>query len=941
MDTHYSAPSSWLDRPLTFLTQWNIEKVLAVVILLLTVISRFYMLGERVMSHDEVNHVVPSWELYQGSGYRHDPVTHGPFQFHIVALSYFMFGDSDTSARIPAALFSIAAVAVVLFGFRRYLGRTGALIAGLMFMISPFLLFYGRYTRNEAFIELFAVVTLYAVLRYLDRGDSLSLYLLAIVTVFQFITKETAYIYTAQLLLFVGILFLEGVTGIPWPRPNARSRFIGLMGGALLSLAAALGFAVWNASVIKRAEEGGRTAVMLTPQFTAEVIALLLAVVLAVIALVLLVRNLGWQGIRSHRSFDIMVLVGSLILPLLTAFVINIIGWDPLDYTSPGLIRTGIMLVVMFAISVGIGLWWKPRLWLISAAIFWAVFIVFQTTFFTNGRGFFTGIVGGLGYWLSQQAEERGSQPLYYYALVQIPMYEYLAALATLAAVYLGVRYRRFASVPGISPAAPQPDEIVVDDAAVKPGTEKARTLHYHEDSLEHPRRVPTLAMLLFFTLTGLVAYSIAGEKMPWLTVHITLPLLLTGAWGLGFMVDRIQWHRADSRRVWTALLVFPILLISLFALLGGLLGANPPFQGNTLEQLQATSTFLMAAIAFIFSVVVLVRLPQDGQILQIGLVVFFAFLALLTTRTAIMANYINYDNATEYLVYAHAARGPKDVLEQVEEISRRITGGKDIMVAYDNDALYPYWWYFRDYPNHRWYTDKPTRDLRDYPLIIAGDSTSSRMGPIVQNDYLQFNYMRLWWPNQDYFNLTGERIWNAISDPQMRQAIFNIWLNRDYTLYADLTKNETLTLENWQPSSRMVFFVRKDVAAQIWNYGVAPATAIEPEIDPYVDGLGQMNPDVLVGGGSDVQFLEPRGISVAPDDSVYVADARNNRIVHLAENGQFLAAWGTLGDTSAGDAPGGTFREPWGVAVVKTAASLWRIPGTIASRSSLPMANL
>jgi predicted membrane-bound mannosyltransferase len=469
MDTHYSAPSSWLDRPLTFLTQWNIEKVLAVVILLLTVISRFYMLGERVMSHDEVNHVVPSWELYQGSGYRHDPVTHGPFQFHIVALSYFMFGDSDTSARIPAALFSIAAVAVVLFGFRRYLGRTGALIAGLMFMISPFLLFYGRYTRNEAFIELFAVVTLYAVLRYLDRGDSLSLYLLAIVTVFQFITKETAYIYTAQLLLFVGILFLEGVTGIPWPRPNARSRFIGLMGGALLSLAAALGFAVWNASVIKRAEEGGRTAVMLTPQFTAEVIALLLAVVLAVIALVLLVRNLGWQGIRAHRSFDIMVLVGSLILPLLAAFVINIIGLDPLDYTSPGLIRTGIMLVVLFAISVGIGLWWKPRLWLISAAIFWAVFIVFQTTFFTNGRGFFTGIVGGLGYWLSQQAEERGSQPLYYYALVQIPMYEYLAALATLAAVYLGARYRRFASVPGISPAAPQPDEIVVDNRGSEP----------------------------------------------------------------------------------------------------------------------------------------------------------------------------------------------------------------------------------------------------------------------------------------------------------------------------------------------------------------------------------------------------------------------------------------------------------------------------------------
>jgi uncharacterized protein (TIGR03663 family) len=918
METHYTPPSNWLDRPLTFLTHWNIEKLAVVIILILAVFSRFYMVGTRVMSHDEVNHVVPSYELYQGSGYRHDPVTHGPFQFHIVALSYFMLGDSDFSARVPAALFSIAAVAVVLFGFRRYLGRTGAMIAGLLFLISPFMLFYGRYTRNEAFIELFAVLTLFGILRYLDRGDALSLVLLAVVTVFQFITKETAYIYTAQLLLFVGILFLEGVTGIPWPRPAARSRFVWLMGGALLSLAAALGFAVWHASV-SNAEEGTATTFMLTPQFTAEVIALLAAVVLAVVAIVLLVRNLGWEGIRSQRSFDIMILVGTLILPLLAAFPIKIIGWDPLDYSSAGMARTGIMLVIMFAISVGVGLWWKPRLWLISAAIFWAIFIVFYTTFFTNGRGFFTGLVGGLGYWLSQQAEERGSQPLYYYALVQIPMYEYLAALATLVAVYFGARYRRFASVPGISPAAPQPDEVQVEQVAVEEsvGDETHRALHYNEDSPAHPRRIPTLALLLFWTFTSLVAYSIAGEKMPWLTVHIALPLLLTGAWGLGFLVDRIDWFRAGNRNVWISLLVFPVLLISFFALMGALFGANPPFQGNTLEQLQATSSFLLATVVFIFSLAILIRLPRDGQIFHIGMVVFFAFLALLTTRTTIMANYINYDNATEYLVYAHAARGPKDVLEQVEEISRRITGGKDIMVAYDNDALYPYWWYFRDYPNHRWYTDKPTRDLRDYPLIIAGDSTSGRMGPIVQNDYLEFEYMRLWWPNQDYFNLTGDRIWNAISDPQMRKAIFNIWFNRDYSLYAQLTGSQTMTLENWQPSSRMRFFVRKDVAAQIWNYGVAPATALEPEIDPYQENIGQMNPDVLIGGpGHPIQLLEPRGVAVAPDGSAYIADARNNRIVHVSETGEFINEWGTLGDTSTGEAPGGTFREPWGLAV-------------------------
>ena len=39
-------------------------------------------------------------------------------------------------------------------------------------------------------------------------------------------------------------------------------------------------------------------------------------------------------------------------------------------------------------------------------------------------------------------------------------------------------------------------------------------------------------------------------------------------------------------------------------------------------------------------------------------------------------------DNAKEFLVYAHAARGPKDVLAQIEEISQRTTKGKDLVVV-------------------------------------------------------------------------------------------------------------------------------------------------------------------------------------------------------------------------------------------------------------------
>jgi DNA-binding beta-propeller fold protein YncE len=56
--------------------------------------------------------------------------------------------------------------------------------------------------------------------------------------------------------------------------------------------------------------------------------------------------------------------------------------------------------------------------------------------------------------------------------------------------------------------------------------------------------------------------------------------------------------------------------------------------------------------------------------------------------------------------------------------------------------------------------------------------------------------------------------------------------------------------------------------------------------------------------------------VAVAPDGSLYVADTGNHRIQHLSPDGKVLQVWGTHADVSKGEAPGGTFNEPWGVAV-------------------------
>ncbi|HEX2980107.1 MAG TPA: glycosyltransferase family 39 protein, partial [Anaerolineaceae bacterium] len=139
MEIQTKEQTTWLEKPLIpAIPTIKIETILIVVIMALALFSRLYILGDRVMSHDEVNHVVPSYELSQGHGYRHDPITHGPFQFHVVALTYFLFGDNDFTSRIPSALFNVATIFFAWWGFRRYLGRSGALIAAFLLLISPF-----------------------------------------------------------------------------------------------------------------------------------------------------------------------------------------------------------------------------------------------------------------------------------------------------------------------------------------------------------------------------------------------------------------------------------------------------------------------------------------------------------------------------------------------------------------------------------------------------------------------------------------------------------------------------------------------------------------------------------------------------------------------------------------------------------------------------------
>jgi len=923
----------WLDRPaLSSGKRKTYEVVLIVIILMLAFVSRFYNLGQRTMSHDETNHVVPSYDLFIGNGYSHDPVTHGPFQMHVVALTYFLFGDSDFTSRMPAAIFSIAAIAFVLFGFRRYLGANGALIAGFLFLISPFMLYYGRYTRNEGFIELFGVIQLYAILRYLEKGDKRSLYLLVGSMALHFCAKETAYIYTAQMLMFLGLILMLALFDAKWKEyANPPVLIIWLVltmagfGGAfagsyllkkmtaLVSSATLPEVSPWYLTAI--------SGINLNPLQIAIILAFIVGLVSLVILLLQLKAKISDESRTTHRIVDMLVLTGSLVLPLLVAFPEDMIGWNPLDYSSVGQVRTLIVLIAVGIAAVALGLLWNATLWLKNALLFYSLFTVFYTTFFTNGNGFFTGLVGSLGYWLSQQGVQRGGQPLYYYALIQIPIYEYLAAAGTVLGLYFAIRYQRFSTRANLSPAL---QTNAGGEEFSNPHLSAAENGLIEKTQAAKPfnPRVPVFGLLLFWSITSLVAFTIAGEKMPWLTVHIALPMLLAAGWGIGFLVDSTPWRKIlGSKQIIGAFLLL-LFLFGAGEVLNGLLGANPPFQGRTIPQLQATSSFLFALIAVIGSAIGIHYCFKNFRFLLVFryfTAIFFIFLTILTIRTTVRANYIDYDDGKEFLYYAHAPAAPKLVLQQVEDISQRLTKGLGIEVAYDNDCLYPYWWYFRNYPNKHYYADQPTRELQNYPIVLVGEANYAKVAPLLGDKYISYEYLRMVWPMMDYYTISAERFKSAITNPDMRQAIFDIWFNRDYTLYAQLTNNSGLTPETWSPSNKFRMYIRKDIVAQIWDLGVLPAaTAEETVIDPYLAGTIQAAPDQTLGFGGvgGIQFQAPRSIAIAADGSIYVADSQNHQIQHFSETGILIDKWGVNKKVASEDALVEHFNEPWGVAV-------------------------
>lgn len=1033
--------SAWLARLYTL----NWEAILYIVIFLLAVFTRFYNLGDRVMSHDESLHTRYSYNLYADGKFQHTPLMHGPILFHITALSYFLFGDNDFTSRIYPAVLSILITLFPLL-FRRWLGRTGALVASFMLLISPLMLYYGRYIRHDIPSIFYALVMVYCTFMYLDgppnqRRRAHWLFIFAGAMLGNLGSKETAFIYIAifgsalTLYWLVRLLqYLRGIPGKTWyyfavfsvllaglaslgmyvvlsVAPPERAAQAAVTAGSWFSSVDSTSFIVWTLLVIVlallflvgtllwafrgsrvrirwldvvivlvlalaivsaliAAEEASRLPSRDAGQHAAPVVPGQDGVVMEdgvnmmpyvlwwlvgalVVLAVLLSWRLGWwRTLHRFPELDILIIMGTLILPWLTPVIIKVSGVSAVDYTTQGITRGVLVLIPAFAISVAVGLVWNWKRWLIAAVVFHGLFAFFFTTMFTNINGLASGMIGSLGYWLDQQSVRRGSQPQYYYLLIVLPVYEFLAIVGSLLAAVSGTvmfwRYRRDRleeqsdaanlAIPvdqSDSAAQAENEPDVADAEDLPPG------LFENEVIGEAPadRRKPKIkrgdtswlgapsfvAFVAWWAIFNLIAYTLAGEKMPWLGTHMTVPMILLSGWYFGRVFERIEGEKF-RRGGWLYLVLLPVLLITLFQVISPFLLGRGPFPGLQQEQLARSGQWLaVVAASGIIIVLIYQLIERTGwrHFRQMLLVAVFAVLSLLTARVAWMASFINYDYATEYLVYAHAAPAVKQVLAELEELSIRTTDGLNLNFAYDNEVSWPYSWYFRNFTSANYFGSSPSRPVIDNAVaVVVGEANRAAVEPLLEDRFYHTSFIRMWWPMQDYYNLTPSRI-NSVLDfspdnpraAQLRQGLFDIWWARDYRTYGEAV-GRSFALTQWPLSDRMHFYVRKDVASQIWNLGVGEGTVANP-LDELEVNVCNANwelraADLVVGeqGTGTGQLARPMGLAVGTDGTLYVAEEINSRISLFDAEGQYIAHFGgdPLGEVA--------FTRPNGVAV-------------------------
>ncbi len=158
-----TVPDSFFDSPFF----WRVG---ATFVLFIAALLRFYDLSLKPFHHDEGVNGFFLVTLVRNGVYHYDPQNyHGPTLYFLAQASSYLFGLNDFGVRFVPAIFGILCVGGIL-SLRRYLGSTGALVAGMLIALSPGMVFISRYFIHEMLFVFFTFGVPLAVIKFIERS---------------------------------------------------------------------------------------------------------------------------------------------------------------------------------------------------------------------------------------------------------------------------------------------------------------------------------------------------------------------------------------------------------------------------------------------------------------------------------------------------------------------------------------------------------------------------------------------------------------------------------------------------------------------------------------------------------------------------------------------------------------------------------------------------
>ena len=432
-----------------------------------------------------------------------------------------------------------------------------------------------------------------------------------------------------------------------------------------------------------------------------------------------------------------------------------------------GYTMAAIIAGVLFVIGAFAGYRWKGKTFLLAWTLFYGVFLLFHTTFLTNMLGFGTGVWQSLGYWLAQQEVERGGQPWYYYFTL-LPVYEFLPFFFGVAAALFYMFRGRLGLFAGafLVLAAAGLAAWGVHALAGGPGVQgKALYLPLVAGAFI----VTFLGLrggdrfewfLVFWAGFSLLAYIVAGEKMPWLTTHLALPFIILSGKFIGDLIAAVSWERVVRGGAIALLATAPLALVLIYVLTTSL-----PWEGDAIGFWSFILPLVIAAFAvaaFLYALLIL----GAARVLPLALLSLALLMSVFTVRAAFQTSYANGDNPDELIVYSQLAPEVGTVSAEIERLAQ-LNGKEDLRIFADasHAAVGPWRWYLRNFSEVALADLSTYEEDLDHDVILANTSNQGMLEDVEENygPPLRITFLQWFNPFDVYSNYTPGKFWDDV----------------------------------------------------------------------------------------------------------------------------------------------------------------------------------